>query len=102
MKGGVDVSENIETAENIEKDSAEAVAEITVSRKKVTFLDIIAVQAIMCLAAAIAFVGVNIFYPDLAVDILEVYTEKNTDSGNISNVIKVIADFLQSTPLGCV
>lgn len=96
------MSENIETSENIEKDNAEAVAEITVIRKKVTLLDIIAIQAIMCLVAAITFVGVNIFYPDLAADIFEVYTEKNTDSGNISEVVKVIADFLQSTPLGCV
>lgn len=102
MKGGVDVSENIEAAEKTEETAAEGVSEIAVSRKKVTFLDIVAVQAIMCLAAAIAFVGVNIFYPDLAADILEVYTEKNTDTGNISTVIRVIADFLQSTPLGCV
>lgn len=96
------MSENIEAAEKTEEVAVESVPEIAVSRKKVTFLDIIAVQAIMCLAAAIAFVGVNILYPDLAADILEVYTEKNTESGNISNVIRVIADFLQSTPLGCV
>lgn len=96
------MSENIEAVEKTEEVAVESVPEIAVSRKKVTFLDIIAVQAIMCLAAAIAFVGVNILYPDLAADILEVYTEKNTESGNISNVIKVIADFLQSTPLGCV
>ena len=102
MKGGVDVSENIETAENTEEFGIESMSEITAKRKKVTFWDIIAVQAIMCLVAAIAFLGVNICYPDLAADIFEIYLEKNTDSGNISNVIKVIADFLQSTPLGCV
>lgn len=96
------MSENIEAAEKTEETAVESVTEIAVSRKKVTFLDIIAVQAIMCLVAAIAFVSVNIFYPELAADIFEVYTEKNTDSGNISEVVKVIADFLQSTPLGCV
>ena len=99
MKGGVDMSENIEAAENTEEAVTDSAPEIALSRKKVTFLDIVAVQAIMCLVAAIAFVGVNIFYPDLAADIFEIYLEKNTDSGNISNVIKVIADFLQSTPL---
>lgn len=99
MKGGVDVSENIETAENTEETVTGSTSEITVSRKKVTFLDIVAVQAIMCLAAAIAFVGINIWNTDLAADIFELYLEKNTDSGNISNVIKAIADFLQSTPL---
>lgn len=102
MKGGVDVSENIEAAENVEEIVTENTTEITVIRKKITFLDIIAVQAIMCLVISIAFVGVNIFYPDLAADIFEIYLEKNTDSGNISNVIRVIADFLQSTPLGIV
>lgn len=100
MKGGVDVSENIETAENTEKDCTEAISEIIVRRKKVTFFDILAVQAIMCLVTAIAFVGVNIFYHDLAADIFDIYIEKNIDSENISNVIKIIADFLQSTPLG--
>lgn len=99
MKGGVDVSENNETAENTEEIGTDSTAEIVVNRKKVTFLDIVAVQAIMCLVAAIAFVGINIFYPDLAADIFEVYIEKNTDSGNISNVIRAISDFLQSTPL---
>lgn len=102
MKGGVDVSENIEAAENNEETVTESVPEIAASRKKVTFLDIIAVQAIMCLVVSIAFVGVNIFYPDLAAEIFEIYIEKNTDSGNISNTIKIIADFLQSTPLGIV
>lgn len=102
MKGGVDVSENIEVAENAKEIVTESTTEITVIRKKITFLDIIAVQAIMCLVISIAFVGVNIFYPDLAADIFEIYIEKNTDSGNISNVIRVIADFLQSTPLGIV
>lgn len=95
------MSENIETAENAEETAA-AVPEIIVRRKKVTFLDIIAVQAIMCLVAAIAFVGLNIFYPELAADIFEIYLEKNTDFGNISDVIKIISDFLQSTPLGYV
>lgn len=99
MKGGVDMSENIETAENTEETVTGSTSEITVSRKKVTFLDIVAVQAIMCLAAAIAFVGINIWNSELAADIFEIYLEKNTDSGNISNVIKAIADFLQSTPL---
>ena len=93
------MSENIEAAENTEEAAADSTSEIAVSRKKVTFLDIVAVQAIMCLVAAIAFVGINIWNSELAADILEVYIEKNTDSGNISNVIKVIADFLQSTPL---
>lgn len=99
MKGGVDMSENIEAAENTEEAVTDDTSKIAVNRKKVTFLDIVAVQAIMCLVAAIAFVGVNIFYPDLAADIFEIYLEKNTDSGNISNVIRAIADFLQSTPL---
>lgn len=93
------MSENIETAENTEETVTGSTSEITVSRKKVTFLDIVAVQAIMCLAAAIAFVGINIWNSELAADIFEIYLEKNTDSGNISNVIKAIADFLQSTPL---
>lgn len=93
------MSENIEAAENTEEAVTDSTPEITVSRKKVTFFDIIAVQAIMCLAAAIAFVGINIWNSELAADIFEVYLEKNTDSGNISNVIKAIADFLQSTPL---
>lgn len=96
------MSENIEAAENAEEAVTDAVSEVVAYRKKVTFLDIIAVQAILCLVAAITFVGLNIFYPDLAADIFEIYLEKNTDSGNISNIIKVIADFLQSTPLGCV
>ena len=99
MKGGVDMSENIEAAENTEENGTDSTSEISASRKKVTFLDIVAVQAIMCLVAAIAFVGINIWNSELAADIFEVYIEKNTDSGNISNVIKVIADFLQSTPL---
>ncbi len=99
MKGGVDMSENIEAAENTEEAAADSTSEISVNRKKVTFLDIVAVQAIMCLVAAIAFVGINIWNSELAADIFEVYLEKNTDSGSISNVIRVIADFLQSTPL---
>lgn len=93
------MSENIEAAENTEEAVTDSAPEIAISRKKVTFLDIVAVQAIMCLAAAIAFVGINIWNSELAADIFEIYLEKNTDSGNISNVIKVIADFLQSTPL---
>lgn len=99
MKGGVEMPENIEAAENTEEAAADGTPEISTGRKKVTFLDIISVQAIMCLVAAIAFVGVNTFYPDLAADIFEIYLEKNTDSGNISNIIRAIADFLQSTPL---
>lgn len=99
MKGGVDMSENIEASENTEEIGTDSTPEISANRKKVTFLDILAVQAIMCLAAAIAFVGINIWNSDLAADIFELYLEKNTDSGNIENIIKVIADFLQSTPL---
>ncbi len=99
MKGGVDMSENIEAAENTEEAVADSTSEISANRKKVTFLDIVAVQAIMCLVAAIAFVGINIWNSELAADIFEIYLVKNTDSGNISNVIRVIADFLQSTPL---
>ncbi len=93
------MSENIEASENTEETVTDAVPKINEYRKRVTFLDIVAVQAIMCLVAAIAFVGINIFEPDLAADIFEVYLEKNTDSGNISNIINVITDFLQSTPL---
>lgn len=99
MKGGVDMSENIEAAENTEEIGTDSTPEISANRKKATFFDILAVQAIMCLAAAIAFVGINIWNSELAADIFELYLEKNTDSGNIENIIKVIADFLQSTPL---
>ena len=52
MKGGVDMSENIEAAENTEEEVTDSTPEIPVSRKKVTFFDIVAVQAIMCLVAA--------------------------------------------------
>lgn len=90
------MSENIETAADSEVKADEP---IPVGRKKTTFLDIIAVQAIMCLVAAIAFVTVNIFQSDLAADIFEIYLEKNTDTGNISRIVEIIADFLQSTPL---
>lgn len=92
--------ENIEAAENNEEAKTDETIEIAdIKRKKVTFGDIISVQAIMCLAAAIAFVGINIFKPELATGIFEIYLEKNTNSGSLSNVIRVIADFLQSTPL---
>ncbi|MCM1329262.1 MAG: hypothetical protein NC253_07445 [Ruminococcus sp.] len=85
--------------ENTENTEVKADEPIPVVRKKTTFLDIIAVQAIMCLVAAIAFVTLNIFRSDLAADIFEIYLEKNTDTGNISRIVEIIADFLQSTPL---
>lgn len=93
------MSENIENVKVSEENVDEPINVDDVCRKKTTFMDILAVQAIMCLVAAIAFVTVNTFKPDLAADILEIYLEKNAASGSLSRVVEIIVDFLQSTPL---
>lgn len=92
--------ENTEKNENIEE-IEEIFEEINKEKsKKITLMDIIAVQAIMCLIAAILFVGANICNSELAADIYGVYTEKNTESDGIAKTFKVLVDFLQSTPSG--
>lgn len=89
--------ENIENTEEIEEKTDKIDTE---KSQKITFMDIIAVQAIMCLIAAILFVGANICNSELAADIYGVYTEKNTETDGIAKTFKVLIDFLQSTPRG--
>lgn len=98
MKGGMDVPENTEKIEDIEKTEEIAEEIWTQKSKKNTFMDIITVQAIMCLIAAILFVGANICNSELAADIYGVYTEKNTETDGIAKSFKILKDFLQSTP----
>lgn len=100
MKGGRDVPENTEKNENIEEIEENFEETNTEKSKKITLMDIITVQAIMCLIAAILFVGANICNSELAADIYGVYTEKNTETDGIAKSFKLLIDFLQSTPRG--
>lgn len=88
----------LDLPENVEK-SDEKTEEIYAEKsKKFTFMDIISVQAIMCLIAAILFVGANICSRELAADIYGVYTEKNAETDGAAKTFKALLDFLQSTP----
>lgn len=98
MKGGADVLEINEKNENSEENEEKSEKIYGEKSKKITFMDIIAVQAIMCLIAAIMFVGANICNSELAADIYGVYTEKNTETDGIAKTFKALLDFLQSTP----
>lgn len=90
--------ENTEKNENTEEIEEKLEESDTEKSKKITLMDIITIQAIMCLIAAILFVGANICNSELAADIYGVYTEKNTETDGIAKSFKVLVDFLQSTP----
>lgn len=82
------------------KEQEEAPVELTelfIQKKKtVTFFDTLTIQAILCVAAAIVFVVINIFNNDLAYDIYSLYSEKSLKESNIADTFRIIIDFLRS------
>ncbi len=71
--------------------------ELFVQKKKtVTFSDTVTVQAILCVAAAIVFVVINIINTDLAYDIYSIYSEKSASESSISDIFRIIIEFFRS------
>lgn len=82
------------------KEQAEDPVELTelfVQKKKtVTFSDTLTIQAILCVAAAIVFVVINIFNNSLAYDIYSLYSEKSLKESNIADTFRILIDLLRS------
>lgn len=95
----VSSDETLQTQDKPVEDSEQTEDTAVRSKKTVTFSDTITIQAILCVAAAIAFAAVNIFDSGLAYDVYEIYSEKSSAQENISDTFKVLLDLLRSTPL---
>lgn len=72
------------------------------SKKSVTFFDTIILQTTICLIIGIGYMLTNMFAPDTAVEIYNIFnhqvnTENNTST--FSETIQTIVDFINSTPL---
>lgn len=94
------LSDNALRSENdgISENTADNVTEYAKRIRKESIADTMAMQGIVCLITAIAFVVLNIVQPELAADIFSVYSEKTSGSDAITDMIHAAADLLRSTP----
>lgn len=83
---------------DISENTADNVSEYVKRVRKESIADIMAMQGIVCIITAIAFVVLNIVQPNLAADIFSLYSEKTSGSDGLTDIIHAVVDFLRSTP----
>ncbi len=69
--------------------------------KKVTLLDTVTVQAIICVIIGIAYLIINMLFSNVSVGIFDTYTEQagaENETSTFSDTVKSFMDFINSTP----